>query len=647
MKIKQSKLILSLFCLVLSLFCCDFFVALYAEEAPATPPPVEQPATPPDVKEPTPAAPESPAPAPEQPVPPAEPPSTPEQPATPVEPAPEPVPTEPAPDTPAPAPEQPAEPEPTTTEQPSSPATPTEESSDQVPAQEGNLSEAQAVKTEESSNDIPLPTETKMMPIWHTNSIFCSKSYEEVLNSSNLGDPEACFELGLRIYSSTRKKKEIKNAISYIEKAAAAGYPEAQLWVAEHYESGKYYPKNYRQSYLWCKKAADQNQPRAQYFLSLLYIAGRGVIADSTQSAHWCQISADNAYPPAMTRIANLYQQGLGVPQNAKLAIHWFLKGAMYNDSTSQYNLGLCYEKGNGVRVNSVEAYKWFNIAASQGNAQALSARQKIEKRLNSRELKEGQERSIQFARFILQHKNINDLDPLSANLPIENTISGFFVTDDGYILTSYYPLINASALYARTSHGYFEAQIVQTDTHNNIALLKIDNHIKSILNTKSDISNDNSLPILGPEIKPLALSPTTTFEMRDPVFTIAFPSFDPMVWSPKLSEGNVKGLSGIKNDPRYLKIGILINSQNTGAPIITATGEVIGILDVQEGIVTNSESELGAYRNALRSQYALTLFESLPEVKSKLKAPSGNKEQKFNDSVAQAIDAVVQIIIY
>ena len=119
------------------------------------------------------------------------------------------------------------------------------------------------------------------------------------------------------------------------------------------------------------------------------------------------------------------------------------------------------------------------------------------------------------------------------------------------------------------------------------------------------------------------------------------------MVWSPKLSEGNVKGLSGIKNDPRYLKIGILINSQNTGAPIITATGEVIGILDVQEGIVTNSESELGAYRNALRSQYALTLFESLLEVKSKLKAPSGNKEQKFNDSVAQAIDAVVQIIIY
>ena len=226
-------MILSLFCLVLSLFCCDFFATLYAEEAPATPPPAEQPAPPPEVKEPAPAAPKSPAPAPEQPAPIEEPPSTPEQPTTPAEPAP--APTEPAPDAPPPAPEQPAEPEPTIAEQPSSPATPTEKLPDQISTQETNLSEAQAVKTEESLNDIPLPTETKMMPIWHTNSIFCSKSYEEVLNSSNLGDPEACFELGLRIYSSTRKKKEIKNAISYIEKAAAAGYPEAQLWVAEHF----------------------------------------------------------------------------------------------------------------------------------------------------------------------------------------------------------------------------------------------------------------------------------------------------------------------------------------------------------------------------------------------------------------------------
>jgi S1-C subfamily serine protease len=45
----------------------------------------------------------------------------------------------------------------------------------------------------------------------------------------------------------------------------------------------------------------------------------------------------------------------------------------------------------------------------------------------------------------------------------------------------------------------------------------------------------------------------------------------------------NIKGAAGIRGDPRFLKIGILINSQNTGAPIITAAGEVVGILNIED----------------------------------------------------------------
>jgi len=42
-----------------------------------------------------------------------------------------------------------------------------------------------------------------------------------------------------------------------------------------------------------------------------------------------------------------------------------------------------------------------------------------------------------------------------------------------------------------------------------------------------------------------------------------------------------------------------------------------------------------------------MPLFETLPEVKNKLKNPPEIKEQKFDASVAEATEAVVQIIIY
>ena len=488
--------------------------------------------------------------------------------------------------------------------------------------------------------------------IWHTNSVFYAKPLTDIMFAAQNDNPEANYELGLRIYNSSSQKKEIKHAISHIEKAAALNYPEAQLWVAKHYERGSdYYPKNYRQAFLWAQKAADLGHPEAQYFLSLLYIAGRGVEPNSTESAYWAYTAAGNKYPPAMTRIGILYQEGLGVPQNSRNAILWFLRGALYNDALAQYYLGICYSIGFGVKANQVEAYKWLNISASKGNAKALNMRQKLIKRMTVQQIREGQELSSKFIHFIQNQGKFTDLDPLAANMPIENTISGFFITTDGHILTSYQPLIGHTALYARTSSGYFKAEIVLADVHNNIALLKIDNQVRSIV-TNSLLTQEQPIATIGNSITPLALAPTASFTMGAPIFTIGFSDFDKLAWNPALVEGNIKGLSGIKDDPRYLKIGMIINSQNTGAPIITASGEVIGILDISadENFGSNSLEllqESTSYRNAIRSQYAFSLFETLPEVKNKLLPPPEIQEQKFNASVAEAMKAIVQIIIY
>ena len=46
----------------------------------------------------------------------------------------------------------------------------------------------------------------------------------------------------------------------------------------------------------------------------------------------------------------------------------------------AHYNLGLMYDNGQGVIQNYARAHMWWNIAASQGNKNALDNRDKVAK---------------------------------------------------------------------------------------------------------------------------------------------------------------------------------------------------------------------------------------------------------------------------
>ncbi len=62
---------------------------------------------------------------------------------------------------------------------------------------------------------------------------------------------------------------------------AERGDPEAQLQVAERYESGDGVPQDFTQAMTWYNKAAAQNHPTAYYHLGRVYLRGLGVPADA------------------------------------------------------------------------------------------------------------------------------------------------------------------------------------------------------------------------------------------------------------------------------------------------------------------------------------------------------------------------------
>jgi uncharacterized protein len=65
---------------------------------------------------------------------------------------------------------------------------------------------------------------------------------------------------------------------------------------------------------------------------------------------------------------------------------------AARGDVDALFDLGTAYSTGTeGVEVNLVEAHKWFNLAALNGNEEAMFCRADISDEMTAREIAEAQ----------------------------------------------------------------------------------------------------------------------------------------------------------------------------------------------------------------------------------------------------------------
>lgn len=132
---------------------------------------------------------------------------------------------------------------------------------------------------------------------------------------------------------------------------------------------------------------------------------------------------------------------------------------------------------------------------------------------------------------------------------------TGFFITDDGYIVTCNHVVDNGKRFAVKTAGGTFAAQVVATDKVNDVAILKVAGAFSS-----------------------LALN-TNTVSLGQPAFTIGFPNIDIQGLSPKYTDGKVSSLSGIQDDVSGIQISVPVQPGNSGGPLTDANGNVIGIV--------------------------------------------------------------------
>lgn len=135
---------------------------------------------------------------------------------------------------------------------------------------------------------------------------------------------------------------------------------------------------------------------------------------------------------------------------------------------------------------------------------------------------------------------------------------TGFALTNNGYLVTSYHVVSDADSLYIQTRKGrYYKAFLKAFDQQADIAILEIaDNNFR-----------------FGKGELPYAFAGTKAV-LGARVYTLGFPQ-DEIVYS----EGYISSRNGFQGDSMQYRLELPSDPGQSGAPVLDASGNIVGIL--------------------------------------------------------------------
>lgn len=347
--------------------------------------------------------------------------------------------------------------------------------------------------------------------------------------------------------------------------------------------------------------------------------------------------AAEQGNADAQAKLGLMFKEGLVIPQDYQKALNWYTRAAEQNHPEAQLNLAVMYYEGQGTPQNYGLAYVWSSLAAVSGNARAVNNRDLLAAMLPPQELADAQ---AQAAALLEKIKSLDVQGGASTGAKATQTAatpqapaylgsgSGFVITPDGYILTCAHVVVKAGEIKVKLGERTLVAKTVRIDLDSDLALLKV-----------------------YPEerIPSLAFSENRSATLGQEVFTIGYPNPALQGVAEKLTRGSVSSLAGAFDDPRYYQISVQVHPGNSGGPLLDGNGNVVGVVKsrLKDDVVLNKTGSLPQDINyAVKSTYALSMIDSMPEVAGALLAPDVSP-RPFADVVLLAERGVVQILTY
>jgi hypothetical protein len=193
-----------------------------------------------------------------------------------------------------------------------------------------------------------------------------------------------------------------------------------------------------------------------------------------------------------------------------------------------------------------------------------------------------------------------------SVPIPAQAAISlgsGFFITSDGYFVTSNHVIEKATTISIRDSKGTVRrAAIAAKDSVNDLSILKVEGTYDAL---------------------PIANSRATKPGAR--VVTMGFPLLNIQGQEPKITDGIVNSTTGIDNDPRMFQISVSLQPGNSGGALVDGNGNVIGVVTAKLDSlkVLRETGDLPQNVNyATKSNYLLEVVSGVDGLEAKLPPP-------------------------
>jgi localization factor PodJL len=146
------------------------------------------------------------------------------------------------------------------------------------------------------------------------------------------GDANAAFIVGARFAEGRNVPQDYKAAARWYRIAAAKGLAPAQYRLGTLLERGSGMTADLEDARLWYERAAAAGNVRAMHNAAVLFANGEKTKVNYEKAAHWFEEAAAHNLKDSQFNVAVLYERGLGVDQNLGEAFFWYSLAARQND---------------------------------------------------------------------------------------------------------------------------------------------------------------------------------------------------------------------------------------------------------------------------------------------------------------------------
>ena len=186
--------------------------------------------------------------------------------------------------------------------------------------------------------------------------------------------------------------------------------------------------------------------------------------------------------------------------------------------------------------------------------------------------------------------RTLNQIEPGAAPTAIKESKfsgTGFALTSEGYLVTSYHVIQGADSLLIEgRDKRHYHAEPVFSDVKHDLAILRI---------TDKKFDGFGRLPYA---IK------SGQADLGERVFTLGYPREDVVY-----GEGALSARSGFEGDTAFYQVSIPVNPGNSGGPLLDERGNLIGVVSGRQ-----NDAQSAAF--ATKSSYLVRLVDSLDAAK-------------------------------